>query len=71
MVVHFIRHRPEWYWFWVIVFFGPIGASVKDLRALAKADAKHRLHSENLALAKADEGPEDEDKAHEVYRSIL
>ncbi len=28
MVVHFIRHRPESYWFWVIVFLGPIGAAV-------------------------------------------
>lgn len=27
-MVHFIRRRPETYWFWVIVFLGPIGASV-------------------------------------------
>lgn len=164
MVVHFIRHRPEWYWFWVIVFFGPIGAAVyfffevlpgfqwklpvvdrwerrrrrqwlegmvsenptqaalselawicgkegdyqraielfsealdrdpgdldslygrglsaietgdygaavKDLRALAEADARYKLHSGNLALATAYEGLGDEGKAIEVYRSIL
>ena len=28
MIVHFIRHRPEGYWFWVILFLGPIGAAV-------------------------------------------
>ena len=28
MIVHFIRNRPEGYWFWVIVFLGPIGAVV-------------------------------------------
>lgn len=28
MIVHFIRNRPEGYWFWVIVFLGPIGAAV-------------------------------------------
>ena len=164
MVVHFIRHRPEWYWFWVIVFFGPIGAAVyffvevlpglhwkmpaierwerrrrrqwlerivsesptqealselawicgkdgdyrravelftealdrdpgdldslygrslsvtettdyaaavKDLRALAEVDSTYKLHKGNLALAAAYEGLGDEDRAIEVYRSIL
>ncbi|MDA1314896.1 MAG: tetratricopeptide repeat protein [Acidobacteria bacterium] len=164
MVVHFIRHRPEGYWFWVILSLGPLGATayffvevlpgfrwemplvdrwerrrrrqwlerivsesptqealselawscgkdgdyrraielfsealdrdphdldslygrglsaietgdyeaaVKDLRALAEADAKYKLHQGNLALAKAYEGLGDEDKAIEVYRSIL
>ena len=28
MIVHFFRNRPEGYWFWVIVFLGPIGAAV-------------------------------------------
>ncbi len=28
MIVHFIRNRPEGYWFWVIIFLGPIGAAV-------------------------------------------
>jgi len=28
MVVHFIRNRPETYWFFVILFLGPIGAVV-------------------------------------------
>ena len=28
MIVHFFRHRPEAYWFWVILFLGPIGAAV-------------------------------------------
>lgn len=27
-MLHFIRRRPEQYWFWVIIFLGPIGASV-------------------------------------------
>ena len=164
MVVHFIRHRPEGYWFWVILFFGPIGAAVyfffevlpglqwkipvidrwerrrrrqwlermvsesptqeglselawscgkdgehrramelfsealerdpgdldslywrglsaielsayedavKDLRALAQADPKYKLHKANLVLATAYEGLGDEDKAIEVFRSIL
>lgn len=164
MVVHFIRHRPESYWFWVIVFLGPIGAAVyflaealpglqwrmpaierwerrrrrqwlegmvkesptqaalselawicgkegdypqaielfgealerdpgdldnlygrglsaietgdyaaavKDLRALAKADATYKLHKGNAALAEAYEGLGDEDSAVDVYRSIL
>ena len=164
MVVHFIRNRPERYWFFVIVFLGPIGAAayffvevvpglrwkmpiverwergrrrqwlervvnesptqealselawisgkdgdyrraielfsealdrdrgdldslygrglsaietgdyedaVKDLRMLAEADPKYKLHKGNLALAEAYEGLGDEDKAIEVYRSIL
>ena len=28
MLIHFFRARPEWYWFFVIIFFGPIGAAV-------------------------------------------
>ena len=28
MIVHFFRNRPEGYWFWVILFLGPIGAAV-------------------------------------------
>ncbi len=164
MVVHFIRNRPEGYWFFVIFFFGPIGAAVyffvevvpglqwklpvidrwerrrrrqwlermvkesptqealselawlcgkdgehrraielftealdrdpgdldnlywrglsatevgahedavKDLRALAEADPKYKLHKGNLALATAYERLGDEDKAIETYRSIL
>ena len=27
-IVHFIRRRPEGFWLWVIIFFGPIGALV-------------------------------------------
>src|SRR5206468_7676367 len=27
-LVHFIRRRPENYWFYVILFLGPLGASV-------------------------------------------
>ena len=27
-VVHFIRRRPDTFWLWIIVFFGPIGASI-------------------------------------------
>ena len=27
-LVHFIRRRPEGYWFWVIIFLGPLGAAV-------------------------------------------
>lgn len=25
-IVHFVRRRPETYWLWVIIFFGPLGA---------------------------------------------
>jgi len=28
MLVHFFRNRPEYYWFFVILFLGPIGAAV-------------------------------------------
>ncbi len=24
-LIHFFRNRPEGYWFWIIIFFGPIG----------------------------------------------
>jgi hypothetical protein len=27
-VLHFIRRRPETFWLWVIIFFGPLGASI-------------------------------------------
>lgn len=27
-LVHFVRRRPDAYWIWVIIFFGPIGALV-------------------------------------------
>jgi hypothetical protein len=27
-IVHYIKRRPEWYWLWVILFFGPLGALV-------------------------------------------
>jgi hypothetical protein len=27
-LVHFIRRRPDNYWLWIIIFFGPIGAAV-------------------------------------------
>ena len=26
-IVHFIRRRPDNYWIWIILFFGPIGAT--------------------------------------------
>lgn len=28
MLVHFFRSRPEWYWFFLIIFLGPLGALV-------------------------------------------
>jgi len=28
MLVHFFRNRPEYYWFFVILFLGPLGAAV-------------------------------------------
>ena len=27
-LVHFIRRRPDNYWIWIIIFFGPLGATV-------------------------------------------
>src|SRR5215510_4728741 len=27
-VLHFIRRRPDSFWLWIIIFFGPIGASI-------------------------------------------
>jgi len=27
-LVHFIRRRPDTYWLWIIIFFGPLGAAV-------------------------------------------
>lgn len=28
MLIHFFRSRPEYYWFFVILFLGPLGAAV-------------------------------------------
>ena len=27
-IVHFVRRRPDWYWLWIILMFGPLGAAV-------------------------------------------
>lgn len=27
-IIHFFRNRPEGYWFWIILFFGPMGALI-------------------------------------------
>ena len=27
-IVHFIRRRPSWYWLYIIIFLGPLGALV-------------------------------------------
>src|SRR6185369_14412851 len=27
-LIHFIRRRPDFYWLWIIVFLGPLGAGV-------------------------------------------
>jgi hypothetical protein len=27
-IIHFIRRRPDMYWLWVIIFFGPLGALI-------------------------------------------
>lgn len=27
-IIHFIRRRPDTYWFWIIIFFGPVGALI-------------------------------------------
>jgi hypothetical protein len=27
-LIHFIRRRPDFYWLWIIIFFGPLGAGV-------------------------------------------
>ncbi|HEY2379961.1 MAG TPA: tetratricopeptide repeat protein [Terriglobia bacterium] len=27
-VIHFIRRRPDFYWLWIIIFFGPLGALI-------------------------------------------
>ena len=27
-LIHFFRRRPEWYWFYVILFFGALGSAV-------------------------------------------
>src|SRR5437764_15214764 len=27
-ILHFIRRRPDTYWLWIILFFGPMGALV-------------------------------------------
>jgi hypothetical protein len=28
MIVHFVRNRPETYWFFIILFLGPLGAAI-------------------------------------------
>ena len=50
---------------------GDFNAGVQDLTALAEADPNFNLQSGNLALAEAYEGLGEEDKAVQVYRSIL
>src|SRR2546422_11026292 len=53
MMVHFIRRRPEGYWFFVILFLGPLGAAayffievLPDLRmkppAIARFERRRR-----------------------------
>jgi hypothetical protein len=27
-IVHFIRRRPDFYWLWIVLFFGPLGALI-------------------------------------------
>ena len=27
-IIHFVRRRPDMYWLWVIIFFGPLGALI-------------------------------------------
>ena len=27
-LVHFMRRRPDTYWLWIIIFFGPMGALI-------------------------------------------
>lgn len=27
-MIHYFRNRPEGYWFWIILFFGPVGAII-------------------------------------------
>src|SRR5262245_36328101 len=27
-LIHFIRRRPDTYWLWIIIFFGPLGAAI-------------------------------------------
>lgn len=27
-ILHFFKYRPEGYWFWIILFFGPLGAVI-------------------------------------------
>src|SRR6185503_8386179 len=27
-IVHFLRRRPDTYWLWIIIFFGPLGAAI-------------------------------------------
>ena len=27
-ILHFIRRRPDFYWLWIIIFLGPLGALV-------------------------------------------
>ena len=50
---------------------GDYGSAVQDLRALGRVDPTFKLQKGNLALAEAYEGLGDEDKAVEVYRSVL
>lgn len=38
-MIHFFRNRPEGYWFWIILFFGPLGAIIY-LFAVVMSDAK-------------------------------
>lgn len=66
-LIHYFRNRPEGYWFWIIIFFGPIGPIIYffavvissegsvDIQGKFKAGLKERKRVRQLEL-KANSG---------------
>jgi hypothetical protein len=50
-MIHYFRHRPETYWFYIILFFGPLGALATYERVLAQSSfAEARYHLAELLI---------------------
>jgi hypothetical protein len=65
-MIHYFRNRPEGYWFWIILFFGPLGAVIyffavvlssptSDIEGKVAAGFKERRRASQLQ-AKIDSG---------------
>lgn len=50
-MIHFFRHRPEGYWFWIILFFQPFGAIIYFFAVVVFADGSQGVsHKVNAGM---------------------